>query len=119
MTRHVNLHDFDVSGTGIAEEWVGHSGRHYLLAPVALSHMSLVDGSIYLLSRCNLANEHALWVGTEDNLIKDPFSRALFRSALAKADHAYRLPMPDDDLGRLTALWELDGASRLLKRSAA
>jgi hypothetical protein len=117
--RHVDMRSFEMKRERRTEDWAGHSGRHYLLAAVPLAQLSLADGSIYLLARRTSANEHALWVGAADNLIDDPASRALFRIALGKADHAYRLPAPADDLERSTALWELDGASRQLKRSAA
>jgi hypothetical protein len=58
-------------------------------------------------------------VGSADDVINDAASRARFRLALAAADRAFFLGAGDDDLSRLTVVWDLEGAEPVSGLSAA
>ena len=61
-----------------------------------------------------------MWVGTAQDVIHDPQSRARFRLALAAADRAFVVDVDgDDELGRMTIVWDLEGAEPVTGLSAA
>ena len=86
--------------------WRGRSGRFYPLVPLRLHDFSLRDGELYLVALGNLV----LWAGSADDLIKDSASRARFRLALDCADRAFLVGSSDDEVERLTTIWDLEGA---------
>ena len=60
-------------------------------------------------------NGHALgnlvlWAGSADDLIKDATSRSRFRLALDCADRAFLVGSSNDEVERLTTIWDLEGA---------
>ncbi len=51
-----------------------------------------------------------MWVGSAHDVINDAASRARFRLALEAADRAFAVDADDDDLSRMTMVWDLEGA---------
>jgi hypothetical protein len=95
--------------------WRGRSGRYYALAPERLEDFSLRTGELYLIARGTLV----LWAGSGEDVIGDPQSRARFRLALATADRVFHVETGDDDLERMTVVWDLEGGTPVTGLSAA
>jgi hypothetical protein len=98
-----------------AVTWRGRSGRLYALSARRLDALSLGPGEIYLLA----LGGRALWVGSADEIVEDPHSRARFRLALDCADRAFRVEAGADPLERMTVVWDLEGSEPASARSAA
>lgn len=95
--------------------WRGRSGRFYALAPERLETFVLARDRLYLLARGSLP----VWVGSADDVVNDPQSRARFRLALAAADRAFAVETEGDALTRATTVWDLEGAEPVSGLSAA
>ena len=95
--------------------WRGRSGRYYALTPERLEDFVLRNNELYLIARGNLV----LWAGSSADVIGDPQSRAQFRLALTCADRAFHVETSDDDVERMTVVWDLEGASPVTGLSAA
>jgi len=52
-------------------------------------------------------------------VIHDTASRARFRLALAAADRAFAVDAGEDELSRMTVVWDLEGAEPVTGLSAA
>lgn len=98
-----------------AVNWRGRSGRFYALTAERLEDFVLLGDDLYLLARGTLV----LWVGSGQDIIADPQSRAQFRLALAAADRAFHVEASDDDVERMTVVWDLEGAIPVAGLSAA
>jgi hypothetical protein len=85
-------------------QWQGRSGRRYELASESLADFAMRDTDLYIIAKGGLP----LWVGSTDELVADPMSRARCRLALDCATEVLRLPAPHD---RLAAIWDLEGAA--------
>ena len=66
-----------------------------------------------------LGSDFPLPVGSAEDVINDAASRARFRLALAAADRAFFVETGDDDLSRMTSVWDLEGAEPVTGLSAA
>lgn len=99
--------------------WTGRSGRRYWLTPASPADVQVTDDTICLLAVMADGGESALWTGTAETLISDPASRNLFRAVLPRASAAYVMKAPEDEIDRLTVLWDLDTSSRAAARTAA
>jgi hypothetical protein len=97
--------DFTDDGR-LVPTWRGRSGRPYALDPLRLDSFRLVGDSLYLIA----IGKHVLWVGSADELVADPQSRARFRLAMDCADRAYRIAGSFDPVARMTVVWDLEGA---------
>jgi hypothetical protein len=95
--------------------WRGRSGRFYALTPERLETFVLDTTSLYLLARGGVP----MWVGTAHDVIHDAASRSRFRLALAAADRAFVVATDADELGRMTTVWDLEGAEPVTGLSAA
>lgn len=95
--------------------WRGRSGRLYALSPERLEAFALRDNDLFLVARGQLP----LWAGCADDVIHDADSRARFRLALGCADRVFHVDAGGDDVERLTAVWDLEGAEPVLGLSAA
>lgn len=95
--------------------WRGRSGRFYALTPERLDSFVLTTDGLYMLARGTLP----LWVGTAHDVIHDAASRARFRLALAAADRAFAVDADEDELSRMTIVWDLEGAEPVSGLSAA
>lgn len=95
--------------------WTGRSGRRYTMTRVNGDDLSLRPARLYVLAEEGVIR----WAGTADDLIADQSSRARFRNAVAEGAQMLSMPAPEDDLARMTLVWDLDGTRRLAGRSAA
>lgn len=95
--------------------WRGRSGRYYALSPERLEDFMLRGTELYLIARGTLV----LWAGSSTDVIADPQSRARFRLALAAADRVFHVEAPEDDIERMTIIWDLEGATPVTGLSAA
>ncbi len=95
--------------------WRGRSGRFYALTPERLESFALDTASLYLLARGGVP----MWVGSADDVIHDAQSRSRFRLALEAADRAFTVEAADDELSRMTVVWDLEGAEPVTGLSAA
>lgn len=95
--------------------WRGRSGKFYALTSERLDSFSLSMDGLHMLARGTLP----LWVGSAEDVINDAASRARFRLALAAADRAFFVGAKDDDLSRMTVVWDLEGAEPVTGLSAA
>jgi hypothetical protein len=86
--------------------WRGRSGRFYALTPERLDSFALTTTGLYLLARGGVP----MWVGSAHDVIHDAQSRSRFRLALEAADRAFLVDVEDDDLTRMTVVWDLEGA---------
>jgi hypothetical protein len=86
--------------------WRGRSGRLYLLEPVRLGDFALRNNELYMIA----LGSHVLWTGSAEDVIQDATSRASFRLALDCADRAYRVDAAEDQVERMTTIWDLEGA---------
>jgi len=95
--------------------WLGRSGRAYEMASENLADFIMALDTLYLIAK----GRNVLWVGSTNELIGDPSSRARFRLALGCADRIFRLDGASDDAGRLSAIWDLEGGAPEYERTAA
>jgi hypothetical protein len=95
--------------------WRGRSGRFYALTPERLDSFALTTSGLYLLARGTVP----VWVGSADDVINDAPSRARFRLALEAADRAFLVDVEEDEVGRMTTIWDLEGAEPVTGLSAA
>lgn len=95
--------------------WRGRSGRFYALSPERLDSFALTTSSLYMLARGAVP----IWVGSAHDVINDAPSRARFRLALEAADRAFLVDVEDDELSRMTTVWDLEGAEPVSGLSAA
>ena len=95
--------------------WRGRSGRYYALTPVPLADFTLEGNGLYLIAR----GSNVLWAGSGHDVIADAQSRARFRLALATADRAFRVESGEDDVERMTIVWDLEGALPVTGLNAA
>jgi len=95
--------------------WRGRSGRLYALRPERLESFALTSAGLHMLARGNVP----IWVGAAHDVIHDPASRARFRLALEAADRAFSVEAADDELSRMTVVWDLEGAEPVASLSAA
>lgn len=95
--------------------WRGRSGRFYALTPQRLDSFVLGGGSLHLLARGGVP----MWVGSDHDVIHDDQSRSRFRLALAAADRVFAVEAGEDELGRMTIVWDLEGAEPVTGLSAA
>ena len=95
--------------------WRGRSGRFYALLSERLDSFQLTGYGLHMLARGTVP----IWVGSAHDVINDAASRARFRLALAAADRAFAVDTDDDDLSRMTTVWDLEGAEPITSLSAA
>jgi hypothetical protein len=95
--------------------WRGRSGRFYALTPERLDTFTLRNNDLYLIARGTLV----LWAGSSEDVIGDAQSRSRFRLALTCADRVYHVEAGDDDVERMTIVWDLEGAVPVKGLSAA
>lgn len=95
--------------------WRGRSGRFYALSPLRLADFTLEGNELYLIARGSVV----LWAGSGADVIDDPQSRARFRLALATADRVFHVGGAQDDIERLTTIWDLEGGFPVTGLSAA
>ena len=95
--------------------WRGRSGRFYALLFERLDSFELTSSGLHLLARGGVP----LWVGSAYDVIHDAASRARFRLALAAADRAFSIDADDNELSRMTLVWDLEGAEPVSGLSAA
>ena len=95
--------------------WRGRSGRYYALSPERLDSFVLSTEGLYLLARGGVP----MWVGSAHDVIHDAASRSRFRLALEAADRAFLVDVEDDDLKRMTVVWDLEGAEPVTGLNAA
>lgn len=95
--------------------WRGRSGRFYALTPVRVADFALRNNELFLVALGNLV----LWAGSSHDVIHDVASRARFRLALDCADRAFHVATTDDEVERLTTIWDLEGAEPVTGVAAA
>ena len=95
--------------------WRGRSGRYYALTPVRLADFMLEANDLYLIAR----GSNVLWAGSSADVIADPQSRSRFRLALATADRVFQVESGNDDVERMTIVWDLEGGLPVTGLSAA
>ena len=95
--------------------WRGRSGRFYALSPERFDSFALTSSGLYLLA-CGTV---PVWVGSAHDVINDAASRARFRLALEAADRAFLVDVEDDELSRMTTVWDLESAEPVAGLSAA
>lgn len=95
--------------------WRGRSGRFYALMTERLDSFELTTSGLFMLARGGVP----LWVGAAYDVIHDAASRARFRLALAAADRAFSVDVEDNELSRMTVVWDLEGAEPITGLSAA
>ncbi|MDT3707361.1 MAG: hypothetical protein ROZ09_11075 [Thiobacillus sp.] len=95
--------------------WRGRSGRLYALSPQRLDDFALRNNDLFLVTRGRMV----LWAGSAADVINDADSRARFRLALDCADRVFHVDAGDDEIERLTAVWDLEGAEPAPGLSAA
>lgn len=100
---------------GAAVLWTGRSGRRYMMTHVIGEGIALVPARLYALAEDGVIR----WAGTAEDLIADQSSRARFRRSAANGAQMLSLPAPQDELGRMTLVWDLEGTRNLPGRSAA
>ena len=95
--------------------WRGRSGRFYALMAERFETFSLDTDKLYMLARGPIP----MWVGTAHDVIHDAPSRSRFRLALEASDRAFTVDAGEDDLSRMTIVWDLEGAEPVTGLSAA
>jgi len=86
--------------------WTGKSGRAYDLLAERFDNFALISGNLYVVASGTLV----LWVGSVEDVVNDQQSRARFRLAMDCADRVFRLKAPEDEVARMTVIWDLEGA---------
>jgi hypothetical protein len=97
----------DIASFARVTNWRGRSGRFYALVAAPLDDFSLDGTDLYVIAH----GSRVEWIGSASDLVEDPQSRACFRLALATADAVFHLAAPENDIERLTLIWDLEGAS--------
>jgi hypothetical protein len=100
----------DLREAAAPTNWRGRSGRFYALLALPVEQFALDGGDLYMLAR----GGDVLWVGTADEVIADAARRAAFRTALRVANAAFSMPVPEDEIERMTVAWDLEAAEPLL-----
>jgi hypothetical protein len=100
-----------MANVGRQMTWQGRSGRRYELLAENLERFSMRPTDLYLIAKGSLP----LWVGSAEDLVADPMSRASCRLALDCATQVLRMAAPEN---RLVAIWDLEGASPLMPITA-
>jgi hypothetical protein len=95
--------------------WRGRSGRFYALNAEPLADFVLSQRGLHLLA----LGTQVMWVGSARDVIDDAQSRARFRLALDCADRAFAVEAGEDDLSRMTVVWDLEGAEPVSGLTAA
>ncbi|MCD7061292.1 hypothetical protein [Pelagibacterium xiamenense] len=95
--------------------WTGRSGRRYTMMRERGDAVAMAPAKIYLLS----VGDVIRWAGTAGDLIDDHASRARFRQASARGAQMLSMPAPEDELARMTLVWDLDGMPHYPGRNAA
>lgn len=95
--------------------WRGRSGRFYALTPERMDSFALESDGLYMLARGPVP----MWVGSAHDVIHDAASRSRFRLALEAADRAFLVAAGEDDLSRMTVVWDLEAAEPVTGLSAA
>lgn len=95
--------------------WRGRSGRLYALSPERLDEFALFNDDLFLVTRGHLV----LWAGSAVDVIQDAESRARFRLALDCADRVFHVDAGDDEIERMTVVWDLEGAEPVMGLTAA
>ena len=95
--------------------WRGRSGRLYALSPERLDDFALRNDDLFLVTSGRLV----LWAGSASDIINDAESRARFRLALDCADRAFHVDAGDDEIERMTVVWDLEGAEPVMGLTAA
>lgn len=95
--------------------WRGRSGRFYALMAERMDAFALTTNGLHLLA----LGTQVMWVGSARDVIDDPQSRARFRLALDCADRAYAVSAGEDELSRMTVVWDLEGAEPVSGLNAA
>lgn len=95
--------------------WRGRSGRFYALTPERFDSFALSTDGLYLLARGTIP----MWVGSAYDVIHDAHSRSRFRLALEASDRAFLVDAGEDELTRMTVVWDLEGAEPVSGLSAA
>jgi hypothetical protein len=93
-------------------QWQGRSGRRYELTSDSLADFAMRETDLYVIAKGGLP----LWVGSTDELVADPMSRARCRLALDCATEVLHMSAPQQD--RLAAIWDLEGAAPVLDVTA-
>ena len=100
---------------GRESHWQGRSGRAYDLISENFDHFAMGEAELYLIAK----GSHVLWVGSTDELVVDPLSRARFRLAMDCADRVFRLLSSSVSAERLSTIWDLEGAEPMAGAQAA
>jgi hypothetical protein len=100
-------------GFSRAVNWRGRSGRFYALTPERLDDFCLLSDDVYLIGSL------VLWAGSSREVIEDAQSRARLRLALTCADRVFHVESSDDEVERMTLVWDLEGATPVAGLSAA
>lgn len=106
---------FSVQALPRQVNWRGRSGRFYALTPERIDSFALTTRGLHMLARGSMP----MWVGSAHDVIHDAPSRARFRLALETADRAFLIEAGDDELTRMTVVWDLEGAEPASGLSAA
>jgi hypothetical protein len=96
----------DLRAAADVANWRGRSGRYYVLAALPIDRFALTGGELFLLAR----GADVLWVGCEADVVGDVVVRAGFRAALRVANAAFSVAQPDNELDRMTMIWDLEDA---------
>lgn len=110
-----DMRAFKQSGPACVVTWMGRSGRLYEVAGENLDQFRMTPSDLYLIAK----GGNVLWVGSANDLVGDPLSRARFRLALDCADRVFRLVAPGAESERLGIIWDLEGAEPIQGLSAA
>ena len=95
--------------------WRGRSGRFYALSQERLEDFAFKSNELYLIALGN----HVLWAGSSRDVIDDSSSRARFRLALDCPDRVFHVEAGDNEVERMTIVWDLEGAEPVIGLSAA
>lgn len=95
--------------------WTGRSGRRYTMTREGDDMAAMASARLYLVAVGGVIR----WAGTAGDLIADHASRARFRRASAKGAQLLSMPAPEDELARMTLVWDLEGMPRYPGRNAA
>ncbi|WP_404401670.1 hypothetical protein [Pelagibacterium halotolerans] len=114
INRHDNIANMKGAEARVVL-WTGRSGRRYTMTREAEDAVAMAPAKIYLLS----VGDVIRWAGTAGDLIDDHASRARFRSATARGGEMLSMPAPEDELARMTLVWDLEGMPHYPGRNAA
>lgn len=83
--------------------WVGLSGRRYVLVSEGGMDFHMAGDQVYVLEDAGVAT----WVGTADDIVADAGQRAAFRNASGPGTHAFRLDAQLTEDDRAIAAWDI------------